>query len=1653
MTDTTENIPPEQTTDHDNVDKTVDKQVDQAVAQGGSFELIQRRLTGLGQQLNQQLDQLNQQRVEAFGSTEMKVSSRVRVRTQHNCVARDIAAIGDTFLFGFNVFLGLQRNITVSDVFSLHQLKQQDDSYEIVDLPHQGCFLDDPDFVNDFNELYTYYKKSFLTHVFRQGNKLFASFQIGERLSDMRVFRWGIDANQQVKYIDNRGERDIKHANSIDFEWQLATREQQVQGAHPHYNLDDILFVDTLNGNLTLKVENNTTVGAGIYSEPVDDHHQSLADAEIRYAKVGDLLLLNIKPYSEKQSRYLIFNSRNQQVVRQDAIGHSCIQLPEDHGIIFPGGYYLQNGESKTFDDQAENLQLHRIVKSPNGEDYLYVFYEPNEGQYALFSYNLITRTLQNPIYGHGQSIYLDGRAVIFSAEQEPSRVHAMQIWHTPFCSEEHASNQPVDNSFLGTIGNPELVRGISDIYGITKLITSQQASLDHFNTLVTQAKKLSDKYHWLDDQQLSELNELLKQVVTTSELVLDEFEKVASIKQRSDTVLAQDLEQCQQLNEQLSQPNFDQALQFVDALAQLSAFKGHLISHQELRYIDLGQIESMAQQVEQLSQNISQLTADFLQQDHAFQPYHQQLEALEQQITQAESATELAPITASIVELSTGLDLLNHTMLSLDISDSRQRTKILEDISAVFSQVNRIKATADLAAKGVGAEEARAEFGARFKLLNQSVTSALNASDTPQECDQQLSSLLIQLEELESQFSEFDNFHSEILEKRDEIYDSFEQHKQQLLDNRQRRCLNLMTAAERILTGVKRRQQGFKDQDKLNSYFAADPMVSKLRQLIEQLRDLDDNVRADDIEAQLKSAKEQGIRALRDKLDIYSSDGSLVKIGNHQFTVNKKSLELTLLPRDQQMLLHISGSEYFESLAPELFAGTEHLWQQNLISECPDISRAEFLAAQLLFSSEQGGTAAISKLQQANEDGTLIKLVQKFAEPRYQEGYDKGVHDADAALILSELLTLRQQVGLLAYDQNERRLAVVYSHNMLNDQQRADLACRCHNLHLMEQTFGVSELRAQLTKQLSDKLQQLIEQQPWLAADPTLAAEYLINQWGDGKISYVLKTASAQLVESFKQQINAKKIDKQLTSALAACESPEQQYQLNYAWLQAFNANQEQPIDSLIEAATQLTFAGDYYQSAVATDATITSLLSQHSRIVDRQLTLHYQEFVTRLRLYIANQVPAFNHYHQQKQQVLTTQRERLNLDEFKAQALSSFVRNKLINDVYFPIIGANLAKQIGAAGANKRSDLMGMLLLISPPGYGKTTLIEYIASKLGLVFVKINCPSIGHDQLSLDPEQANNSTARREIEKINLAFEMGNNVMLYLDDIQHTNPEFLQKFISLCDGSRRIDGVWQGKSKTYDLRGKKFAVAMAGNPYTESGEAFKIPDMLANRADIYNLGDTLSGREHEFSLSFIENSLTSNSYLAPLATRSMADVYQLVAMADGQQISLGELEHGYSQAEVNEIVAVISRIRHIQATVLLANDQYIASAAQDDKYRTEPPFRLQGSYRNMNKMVEKVVPVMTEVEVEQVIVDHYRGEAQTLTKGAEENLLKLAELRGTLNGEQQQRWQQIKQDFVRHQNLGDDDNPMRNIATQISLLQQGLSNISQALTQDSCD
>ena len=146
------------------------------------------------------------------------------------------------------------------------------------------------------------------------------------------------------------------------------------------------------------QIEDNTDDGSGIYAEPVDDPDQTLDDGEYYYSIVGNIILLKIKPFKENVYRYLVFNEKTQTARRLDSIADACVFLPEDHGLIFSNGYYLQTGVYKTFESNISDLKFERRVASSNGEDYLYVFYNPITGQKVLLSYNMIEQEVSTPI-------------------------------------------------------------------------------------------------------------------------------------------------------------------------------------------------------------------------------------------------------------------------------------------------------------------------------------------------------------------------------------------------------------------------------------------------------------------------------------------------------------------------------------------------------------------------------------------------------------------------------------------------------------------------------------------------------------------------------------------------------------------------------------------------------------------------------------------------------------------------------------------------------------------------------------------------------------------------------------------------------------------------------------------------------------------------------------------------------------------------------------------------------------------------------------------------------------------------------------------------------------------------------------------------------
>ena len=160
----------------------------------GTYEIIRDRLVGHGKVLAERAHTLNTKRLELFGGTDLAVLGNERIRTENNCVPRDIKEVGNYLLFGYNVFIGLKRETHIEDVFSLHTFEKTDQgiSFRSVSKDAPGYFLSDPKFVEEFQELYHYYEQTKLLQLRTIGDKLLAVFQIGEKITDVRVFRWAL---------------------------------------------------------------------------------------------------------------------------------------------------------------------------------------------------------------------------------------------------------------------------------------------------------------------------------------------------------------------------------------------------------------------------------------------------------------------------------------------------------------------------------------------------------------------------------------------------------------------------------------------------------------------------------------------------------------------------------------------------------------------------------------------------------------------------------------------------------------------------------------------------------------------------------------------------------------------------------------------------------------------------------------------------------------------------------------------------------------------------------------------------------------------------------------------------------------------------------------------------------------------------------------------------------------------------------------------------------------------------------------------------------------------------------------------------------------------------------------------------------------------
>lgn len=1617
----------------------------------GTYEIIRQRLQAQGAVLRERMSQLDARRQQVFGVVESKLLQSERITTAHNCVPRDMIALGKgRFLFGFNVHLGLKKDVELEDVFGIFQRDEQDGTFKETSLD----LLRDKAFVTDFKRLYQVYEKARLSKFTVVDGSLYFVFLVGAAVNDIAIFKWQYNGGQ-LRYVDGRSEAEFRRVAfpaQYQFKWVTPDRQAFRYGTYPHVSIEDRVFVECTGGSLTVKVEDNTSTGAGIYEEPVDDRNQKVDDAEMAYAVIDHLILLKIRPYKEQAARYFIFNEKQQTVVRVDSLGESCALLPEDHGLIFPDGYYLATGVLKRFDSREAEMRLERVIHASNGEDVLYVFYARATGEHVLMPYRLIAQKVEERITCHGFSLFPDGHLLLFRAEAEPQKHHTLQLRQTPFYKPGY---EPAGDrgAFLYQVGNKEVVRCLAECNETLTLVLRETPYPELYADIVRRCDAILDAYPWLRTPEGVGIDGALRDARDAADKAVEEFDKVQRLQREAVQRVAEARKRADERFQVIRRSSFRAIEDFVQNLGALRQLRGELITLKEVRYVDLALVAEAEAAVAKNADELAQACVKFLLQPTALDPYRKRAD---EQLAAVDKVTKVAEgrkIEQAAASAGAELELLIEIVNSLKIEDATEATRIIDAITTIYATLNQVKAALKTRLQSLASAESAAQFAAQMKLLSQSAASYLDLCATPAKCEEYLNRIGVQIEELEGAFADFEEYTLQLADKRTSLYEAFEQRKVALIEQRNRRTAALQQSAERVLKTIQNRLAGFKSLEQINAYMASDVMVAKVREIADQLLVLEDAPKSDELQGKLKSAQQEAARQLKDRQELFAGGEGTIQLGRHRFNVNTQPLDLTVVLRDAVPCLHLTSTKYFEPITDETFLATREVWDQEAISETATLYRAEYLAGRLLAELEVKGkivdTATLAPEQQ-------LAALQEFSASRYDEGYTKGVHDLDAAKIFRALLATHLELQLARYHPPARACALVYWHGFCPKPIRSLWTATLKGFAERNRLFPGDPVQ----QTYISALQVLIAE---FAARTRLFSPVLTDEAGEylfheliGSDRFAVSREAEGWAAAFRQHLVAKGSEETLAKArdeLVGHQQPEREFELVRDWVRGFLLGRPEAAPYLEEVAAIL-FCGDALaRSPVSaqTAQTLEGMKGAHAVIAEGRYAFDYFALRKKLADHERDIAPKFRAYQQAKQALLERERKKLRLGEFKPRVLSSFVRNQLIDHVYLPLVGDNLAKQIGAAGAAKRTDLMGMLLLISPPGYGKTTLMEYVAHRLGIVFVKVNGPALGHHVTSLDPQEAPNAAAREELNRLNLALEMGDNVMLCVDDIQHCNPEFLQKFISLCDGQRKIEGVWRGNPRTYDLRGRKVVVVMAGNPYTESGLKFKIPDMLANRADTYNLGDILGGSADRFKASYLENSITSNAVLAPLANKSQADVRSFIRIAEGGERPVEGFEGSYSPQEVEEIVAVMRKMVMLREVVLKVNLEYIASAAQSDEFRTEPAFRLQGSYRNMNRLAEKIVPIMNDAEVRALILDHYRGEAQTLTTGAEANFLKFKELIGAQSPEEKARWSEIKRTYTRNQVArgagADDGDPMSRVVAQLASFQSGLQAIATSL------
>ena len=943
-----------------------------------------------------------------------------------------------------------------------------------------------------------------------------------------------------------------------------------------------------------------------------------------------------------------------------DGIQHACVLLPDAQGIIFSRGYYLQTGEFKEFDANPADMMFERRVASPNGEDHLFVFYNRDRGEYALLPYNVIEQKVETPVLCDGFSFFENGELALFKASHEPQKHHSIQIWQTPFVA--HSYEAPVQKeSPLFKIGNADLVACMAECNDVLVLLGKDDSYGNLYIDLVKGAQTTIDSYFWIGDAATFDLKSPLTEIRRAAQGALEEFDKVIRLRRSTAEQVRAVTKKAKGIISHIPYANLSDITLFVNGLAGLRSVTGEIIALRDLRYVDLAAVQSLEKEAAEHSARLSQLCVEFLLKPDALQPYRNRSDELRTAIKAVSKVAEANKVEEEIAAAGKELQMLIDVVTNLKIDDTTVTTSIVESISAVYSTLNQARALLRQARQELLGTEAAAEFSSQIKLLEQGLLNYLDLCDSPEKCGEYQTKLLVQVEELEGKFADFEDFVVQLSDKRNDIVSAFESRKVALVESRHKKANALLTAAERILKGIKHRLTSFQSVAEINGYYASDLMVEKIRNLVAQLQELGDSVKADDIQSQLKSIREEAVRQLKDRQELFVDGQNIVQLGKHKFTVNTQELALTMVLREEALFYHLAGTNFFEQVTDPEFLATKAVWSQEIVSENRNIYRGEYLAFKIYQDLEARGQLVEAHKWPAEQ---RLTHAQQFMAPRFSEGYVKGVHDSDADKILGALLETHHAAGLLRYPPTARACGSAFWTWWKNSEpaegdpttsKRVLLAAKLRAFGMMTELFPNRQLQSAYLSELTGLVADFIAQsQLFPASLAAQSAEYLFRELMRGE-EFVISKPAADLANAFNAFLKKERYGERFASARKTVECDfTSTWHLLHDWVEAYLASTGSTATcDYIHEATCLLMRGQFGTRQIISASLhveLTGLMGNHALIQNGAYRFDLLNFLAKLKQFDAEAVPQFQKYEAIKHKLLHAKTEELRLESFQA-------------------------------------------------------------------------------------------------------------------------------------------------------------------------------------------------------------------------------------------------------------------------------------------------------------------------------------------------------------------------------------------------------------------